>query len=314
MRAVFKFGVLAAAIGLCAVAPASAQPASSPSGGPQPAPASEPNQVQTVTITAQRLEAINTFVNQTSRPNRFQRQIARWDRKICSTVLGLPEKHAQYMNDRLAVNAINVGLTPGQPGCYSNILIMVAPDADNFVAEVVKKHGSAFGKYFDVGGVTTNGRKALKAWVATPMPVRWWHISETASTDGIGTTSGGNFAVHRASRIRPDTRQVFARVIIIVDAERAKGVSYQALCDYISMVALAQIAPTEGPKAVPSILNLWVDRDAGKPLPTGMTQWDQDYLHALYNSAPDARDAKHQREEMTQDMKKAAAKEPKAPK
>lgn len=310
MRAVLKLGALAAAMSVGAAAsaqtPAPAKPA--------PAPASEPTQVQAVTITAQRLEAINTFVAQTSRPNRFQRQIARWDRNICSTVLGLPEKHAQYMNDRLALNAINVGLTPGQPGCYSNILIMVAPDADNFVAEVVKKHGSAFGKYFDVGGVTTNGRKALKAWVETPMPVRWWHISETASTDGIGTTSGGNFTVHRASRIRPDTREVFARVIVIVDAERAKGVSYQALCDYISMVALAQIAPTEGPKAVPSILNLWVDRDAGKPLPTGLTQWDQDYLHALYNSAPDARDAKHQREEMIEDMKKAAAKEPKAPK
>jgi hypothetical protein len=310
MRSLSIVGAVAAAASLCVAAAAlaqTAQPASAPAPAAPPPP--DVHQVETVTVTAQRQEAINTFVAQASTPNRFERQIARWDRNICSAVLGLPEKHAQYMNDRLAIHAIEVGLTPGKPGCKPNILILVAPDADTFVAEIVKHHGSAFAKYNDVGGVSTRGRKALKAWVETPAPVRWWHVSQKANSEGI-LASDGTLIIHRASHIRPDERQVFGRVVIVVDATRATGVSYQALCDYISMVALAQINPRTEPAAVPSILNLFFDRDAGRTLPTGLTEWDSGYLMALYKSAPDARDAKHQNAEIIEEMKKAQKPKP----
>jgi hypothetical protein len=301
------FSVLGLAVGLAValcVGPAGAQ---QPAPSTAPAPAATP--VQGVTVTAPRQEAVANFVAQISTPpDRFHKQLPRWDGT---------EKHAQYMNDRLAANAIAVGLKFGQPGCKPNVLILVAPDADAFVAEIVKTHPDAFAKFGDSEGVATRGRKALQQFVLTPRPVRWWHISQTVTPDGqrIGDAVGGSdnttprsVRVYGASRIRPNTKLVFAGVIIVVDAKRAGGVSYQALCDYISMIALAQIDPGVESTSVPSILNLFHDRDAGLVPPTTLSASDVRYLEALYTVRPDARDDKHQRDEITDEMKKAARK------
>jgi hypothetical protein len=297
-----------------AACPAFAEPPAPP---PPDASTQPPTEVKPVTVTAQRMDAIKSFVAQVSAAPQ-QKQMARWDRTICSGVLGLPEQHAQYLNDRLAANAIGVGLQTGKPGCKPNVLIFVAPDADTFVAEIVKKHAGAFGA---AGAANTRGRKALAEFTLRPRPVRWWHLSETAGADGArlgesvdnggGKGSRMTLQVYNASRIHPNTQEVFANVIIVVDAKRAVGVSYQALCDYISMVALAQIDPHADATDLPSILNLFKDRDAGAVLPTGLTDWDHSYLKALYAVRADVRSDKKEQDEITDEMKKAAAKPPK---
>jgi hypothetical protein len=288
--------------------------------------ADPPSTVSGVTVTAKRdakksAEAVAQFVDQISTASRFK-QMARWDRSICPGVLGLPANHAQYLNDRLAANAVAVGLKTGAPGCRANVLILVAPDADAFVAEIAKKHALAFGVNGN-GGADTRGKAAFADFVATSRPVRWWHISETAGVDGTrlstptGTSGHGlgvpMLEVHGASRLRPNVQEVFANVIIIIDAKRATGVSYQALCDYVSMVALAQVDPRAETTALPSILNLFADRDAGRPLPEALTEWDRNYLTSLYEVRPDTRTDKQEREEITDAMRKKAA-EPPAPK
>ena len=75
------------------------------------------------TAEAQR-EMISDFVRGLSEPTRRGR-LARWDSGVCPAVVGLPERHGRYIADRIAVEALTVGLSVEGPGCKANILILV---------------------------------------------------------------------------------------------------------------------------------------------------------------------------------------------
>jgi hypothetical protein len=206
---------------------------------------------------------------------------------------------------------VAVGLDPGKPGCKANVLVMIAPDADAFTKAIVRAQPRAF------GGFTghTRGRSALKAFEDTPRPVRWWHVTQTKASGGFTASeptdsgrglSGPTMEVWDMSHIHTNVVEVFGGILIVVDAKRAQGVSYQALCDYISMVALAQIDPDADVTALPSILTLFHDRDAGASLPTGLTPWDLAYLKALYDVRTDRERATRVKGEIADDMKKSA--------
>jgi hypothetical protein len=93
-------------------------------------------------------------------------------------------------------------------------------------------------------------------------------------------------------RLSRTTRQDFNRVIIIVDATQAAGIQFEALADYVSMVALAQIDPDARPTGVDSILNLFNDQAALRP--TTITEWDLAYLRGLYEAPRNARNSNAQ--------------------
>jgi hypothetical protein len=67
-------------------------------------------------------------------------------------------------------------------------------------------------------------------------------------------------------------------VIIIVDATKLTGMTWQQLADYLAVVSLAQINPKTDPAEFDSILNLFSNPAAY----TGLTDWDRSYLQALY--------------------------------
>jgi hypothetical protein len=283
-------------------------------------PSPSPTTVPGVTITGVKASAekVQSFVDQLVGKPAPGVQMARWDHSICTGVLGLPETHAQFMNDRIAANAVAVGLEPGKPGCKPNILVMIAPDSDAFTKQVVHDQPRAF-KAFGVGH--NRGPKALKAFLNSQRPVRWWHISQTKAVGGfevsesnpnMGTGQDGRptVEVHTASMYHTAVVEVFGGILIIVDAKRAQGVSYQALCDYISMVALAQIDPDADVTALPSVLSLFDDRDAGKPLPTGLTPWGVGYLKSLYSVRADVERPSQEKREIADTLKKAAAAAP----
>jgi hypothetical protein len=276
-----------------------------------PAP-SDPTTVPGVTVTGTRASAekVQSFVNELTATSPGV-QMARWDRSICVGVLGLPEQHAQFMSDRIAANAVAVGLDTGKPGCRPNVLVMIAPDANAFTKQIVHAQPRAFG-----AGVGHNrGPRALKDFTDTPRPVRWWHVSQTKAVGGFEVSepvNGGRgmdaskVEIWGGSRIRSNVVEVFGGILIVVDAKGAQGVSYQALCDYISMVALAQIDPKVDVTALPSVLTLFHNRDEGTSLPTGLTPWDLSYLKALYTVPADVDRATREKSEITEQMKKTA--------
>lgn len=256
-----------------------------------PAWAQEANQEEDIVVVGERLqEMVRSFVGEIAAAPGSEGQIARWDRKICPLVAGLPVRQLQYMADRIAQRAHQVGLETEGAGCKANILIFVTPDASRLASGIVDEYRTLVG-YYSESGVVTQGREGLDSFANSTAPVRWWHVNQTVSADGQqlgGETSNGGSAVVRTTqppgRLRRGTRQDFLRVLIIVDARQAQGLQFQALSDYVAMVSLAQLDPPGETTAVPTVLNLFHERDAGAPAMSGMTEWDEAYLDGLYNA------------------------------
>jgi hypothetical protein len=80
------------------------------------------------------------------------------------------------------------------------------------------------------------------------------------------------------SRIHNGTRDDLQYVIILVDATKLTGTTWQQLGDYLAVVSLAQIHPKTNPTAFDSILNLFSNPAAY----SGLTDWDRSYIRALY--------------------------------
>jgi hypothetical protein len=68
-----------------------------------------------------------------------------------------------------------------------------------------------------------------------------------------------------------------------VDATKLTGTTWQQLSDYLSLVTLAQIDLNTDPAEFDSILNLFSNPAAY----SGLTDWDRQYIHALYRFNPE---------------------------
>lgn len=263
-------------------------------------------------------EMVRGFVDEMAIAPGGQRQMARWDRKICPLVAGLPERQLQYMADRIATRAAQVGLETEGPGCRANILVFVTPDASRLAAGIVEEYRTLVA-YYSTTGVSTLGRGPLEDFTTSTAPVRWWHVNQTVSADGqqLGAENTDAPAAVRSgqppSRLRRATRQDFLRVLIIVDARQAAGLQFQALSDYVAMVALAQLDPAGEATGVPSVLNVFADRDAGRPVPASMTPWDEEYLQGLYNARRTAPTELWQRRDIARNMEQGLSEGPSSP-
>lgn len=295
------------------------------SAAPAPPAAAPTTEVEGVVVRAPGTEeAMRRFVAEVADPVRGERQLARWDRRICTGVAGMRRAYAEFLNDRIGRAAARVGLDAGEPGCAPNVLIFVTGDSDALARDVVENQRSLV-SYWGFQG-NTQGRAALRSFETTPRPVRWWHVSHTMTPDGQVADSsvagamnfGGSPETNSSSmlqgltvnvvqvrylgRLRRTTRQNFSHVVIIVDANRISGLPLGAVADYVAMVALAQLDPDAPTDGYPSILNLFTDRDAGRPAPSGLTDWDVAYLQGLYTARREANTAGRQRDDIVRSM------------
>ena len=286
----FRLMCAAAAVAIAAATPAFAQEA-------------EPD----IVVVGERLqEMVRSFVGEVAEAPGSEQQMARWDRTVCPLVAGLPQHQMQYMADRIAQRAHQVGLRTEGPGCRANILIFVTPDASVLAEGIVDEYRTLVA-FYSTNGVHTLGRGPLEEFTNSSAPVRWWHVNQTVSSDGqamAGDTSGTTVmrTTQQPGRLRRATRQDFLRVLIIVDARQANGVTFQALSDYLAMVSLAQLDPEGQTTGTPTILNLFDARDSGAPIPAAMTQWDEAYLDGLYNARRTAPTVLWQRRDIAERM------------
>jgi hypothetical protein len=137
---------------------------------------------------------------------------------------------------------------------------------------------------------TDLGRDALDRFVKSEKAVRWWHVSRPVSAHdgGLAVETGDKLCgqpycapqvnVQGPSRIHNGTIDELWDVIIIVDATKLTGTTWQQLADYLAVVSLAQIDPKADLADFDSILNLFSNPAAY----SGLTDWDRSYLHALY--------------------------------
>lgn len=288
--------VLLAAAALLCVAPAPAALAQTTDSAP-------------ITVTGRTPEQVSSFVRTIATAPGTSEQLGRWDRTICTSIAGLPARQGQFVADRIAQRAHAVGLEPGESGCNANVSVIVTNDAKAAVRRMFERDPQIFA-YRQESNVNTLGRESFDRLMASDAPVRWWHVTDTVTADGInlnGDTSMGGMsnapmARSSGSRLRNEIRQDFNRVFIFVDSSRVGNVQLAALSDYIAMVALAQIDPAADTSSYPTILSLF------KPgqNPTAMTDWDIAYLDGLYHSTRNASSILQQQREISDRMQGGA--------
>jgi hypothetical protein len=158
--------------------------------------------------------------------------------------------------------------------------------------------------------VHTLGQGALDDFLQTPRAVRWWHVAETMTADGIAlsgdaSTGGlGNVPTARSSgsRLSGDTREDLRQAIIIIDAGRVAGVQLATLADYVAMVTLAQINPRAAASENPSIMNAFNGDRAAQNAPAELTAWDQAFLSGLYRAQRSPATAQQHRRDIARRM------------
>lgn len=277
--------------GLLAASPA--QAVSPIQSTPQIPPVSTeaPVQLEDVEVTGASLDSlIRSFVNEVAAPNR-RRGLARWDDRVCVGVANLRAEPAQYIVDRISTVAEDLGLTPGQPGCTANIMIVASNDPAGLAAALVQNHRPAL----RMGGTGMDrGAAALRAFAASEAPVRWWQVAIPVDSEtGLRAVripgecsppceSTLDYApvisVFSASRLSTQIVDNLTRTIVILDMDQITQVSIDQLADYIAMVTLAQIDPEADTSRYASVLNVFERPDTA----SGLTAWDRAYLTGLY--------------------------------
>ncbi len=109
-----------------------------------------------------------------------------------------------------------------------------------------------------------------------------------------------------ASRLRTLAREDLVRAVLIVDAGRVRGVTYEALASYLAMAALAQLDPEASPGELDTIMSLFDGEGPSPGAPGTLTQWDRAYLRGLYASPNDTRNLHAQRGAIRRSMRTAA--------
>lgn len=230
---------------------------------------------------------IQKFVAEVAAPARA-RGYARWHRSVCVGVHNLKNDLAQYIVDRISNAALNVGLEAGEPGCTPQVNIIFAVDGQQMAANMVESEPRLFRPVMGQAGMDL-GLEALDDFAESERPVRWWHVSvPIAAATGQAAIGLPNSAcpapcapvvtVEGPSRLHSGIRDDLAYVIIIVDASAVTGTTWQQLADYLTVISLAQIDPRANLQEFDSILNLFTNPSAY----SGLTDWDQNYLHAVY--------------------------------
>lgn len=299
-------------------------------------PVQEPDnqtvQLEDVEVIARaRADMARTFVGRIVAPARG-RGLGRW-KKICPGVANLDRPVAQPIVDRIATRAIDLGIEVEGAGCDPNIIVVFTTDAGALTRALVNAEPRVFRHG---GGGIDRGSAALRAFQDSERPVRWWSLSVPIDSETgrravrvRGDRAGGPDArlaralgcnpndcafagapilqsAGGASRLNSQIVDQLYKSIVIVDIDAVSGLNAAHLGDYLAMVSLAQIDPEADTGAFDTVLNLF-DNPGGV---SGLTEWDQTYLSALYSSRSRRRSAGAQADAVAAIMSRSTRVEP----
>src|SRR4051794_36401089 len=142
--------VLAALLGAGLAARALSQPA-------QPQPASPPPDI---VIRGNQERALLDFVTSVAEAGRSG-QLARWNREICPTIIGIDQSQADFMALRIGAIVAPLELSTRSSGCRTTMLIMVTADAAGLAHDLARAYPVTLG---------TDGRAKLNLFAATSRP------------------------------------------------------------------------------------------------------------------------------------------------
>ncbi len=228
--------------------------------------------------------------------------LARWTRPVCIATGHLREPHAQAIIDRIARRIFEVGGDVAGPGCRADVIIVGAEDGAATARDLVERDRQSF---VPAVSSTDLGEKALESFMTVDQPVRWWHVNMPVEvrTGTIATTLKGEepiiVNVSSGSHLNRNVRNDMARVFIIVEfAKLPADLRMTALVDYLAFLAMAQVSPDKSFDNVDTVLNA-LDDPARYD---GMTEWDMEYLKALYRVRGDRHSVAHQTQDISLDV------------
>jgi hypothetical protein len=247
----------------------------------QPPAAESGVELESVTVEARRRREridrqVSEFVYTIAGSGRVE-SLARWKVPVCAVAVGLAAAEAEFVRKRIAEIAAEADVPLGRPGCGPNFVVIVAPEPEKLLREWWSEEHRLFNRDRGVGGV--------ERFIESEQPVRAWHNACNAPP---GISAHAFSAGEHCGQGVTGSRLVWAAVraiysaIVAVDFTRIEGLTFGQVADYVAMVGLAQIRSSPELGEVPTILSLFSANGAGRP--KGLTDWDQSFLEAVYDT------------------------------
>ena len=286
------------------------------------AQAPAPNDSVTVSGTKEE-QAVTRFVAASVTPTRMTGKTARWETPICPAMQGIKPEEAEAMLKRLKQNAADAGVrVNGKKDCDPNIEIIFTEYPQGVMDQVKESQPDLLG-YSDSSEERdrlATVKRPIQAWYRTATQDLRGHtfVDGSHTTDpGQGVTavlpcantsqnkqlttyngmqvfSGVGICTRQITyAIKANTpgfalqdglRSQFDHISIVVDTQKVAKMKADAVTDYISMVALAQLSSLETCQALPSITNMLVAGCAQSA--DTLTVNDLGYLRGVYQSNP----------------------------
>jgi hypothetical protein len=121
--------------------------------------------------------------------------------------------------------------------------------------------------------------------------VRIWQVTLDQPGDGdpendsTGTGPISRTFDHQSpSRVTTLSRRTITSVLLVVDVNAVQAVSADALADYLTMAAFANVDQDADLGGDPTIMNLFRDEAAVATPSVALTSWDRAYLKGLYET------------------------------
>ena len=226
-------------------------------------------------------QRVTSFVLSLAHVDR-EESLKRWNHPMCPLVAGLPQAQGEFMLARISDVARRAAVPLGNERCHPNFYIIATADPEQLLKAWKHRDRNLYG-----GAMPGQVRRFLEH----DRPVRVWYNASFETGGGGGPLdpqapeAGIDFVPTnhqaKASRLQFNDIMVFGSVIVVINLQRVQGLNYGQLTDYVAMLGLAQLDADADLGSAPSILQLFSGHSP-QPLPAGLSDWDVQFLRALY--------------------------------
>jgi hypothetical protein len=279
-----KLGVILIAAMALGLRTTLAQPASS---SPPAGQARLFSGLESVTVTAAKPSeaTIKSFVETRAAPTYVLGRMARWMTKVCPLTVGLGDKYAKFVSQRIRDIASTVGVpVNSDPACRPNIEIVFTTTPQGLMDQVRHKQPLLLGYYSNLHQADELARvnHSIQAWYTTvsqdmdgsrqidvgrcgPSGGGTLNTMTDATTEAGGAATAGVYQLDlpcavvmhvTGSRARDGLSSGFFNVLIVAEPAKLLDHEVGSLADYVAMLALSQPASLDSCQELPSISNL----------------------------------------------------------
>lgn len=246
-------------------------------------------------------------------------QIARFEKKICPMVIGLPDGLSEKVTRMVRANIAALGGKVGDAPCDLNALALFVDRPRDLLIGLNAKEPSFF----------QMTPRAFDNFVREPKPHYSWTITDTFGPRGeilkrmtsltyfvgkmpVTVPISGESAVvvkhGNASKLTTTVRQELELSMLAIDLDNSEGKTLRQLADFIAMNFMVETRPDAGAKDMTSILSLYEPRPEGVPIPASMSNLDRGIVRGFYDQRHNNRTAIQQRENIASAIRRNAAK------